>query len=696
MADIKYIISVDEKGAVTGIKNFSDQVDKLGESSKATDGKAGSLFATIAGASIVADLAGKAMGALTDFVSSASDEFLESEKIQHQLNATMKNLGIDTDANSKRFDDFADAIMAATTVDDDMVKSLVSLGLRMGISDDQIESATTSAIGLSKAFGVDLEAAMKMVAQATEGSYDMMGRYLPQLKGAETGSEKAAIAAKAMADGFKIAQAETQTIGGKMEQAKNEINNAKEGVGEFTAKLESMAYKALVPATKLLTEFIDQLNKVDQRDANDRFEKQLMADRDALEAVAKTIGADYLAATSRVATATLSAADASRYYSNILGNLVASSGAAARAYNAYEASQKPVVNTTKDLTLGTGAAAKATKTLADEMGIVTKSQVEAKIAKIEQALKKYHGQITGKEEDKLRKELKDLNDELFDMEKVYKDMPTLSKNFNAELLKLVPTLGADKKAVDALGKAVLDTSGTFKTSWHDAVQSALDSTDKWLQGASQAISAISGAIGQHYQNKAIAMDNDYQKQLETIKNSKMSEEEKQIAITALEADYQMKRRELAKKEAEAKKATAIVESIINVAQGVTAAWKLGPILGPIMAAIVAAAGLVQISKIKSSPIPLAQGAIFKQPTFLTSPNSGQQYQVAEAGEAEIISNGRQIREAIFGKGGGNGGRAISLVVPIYVGGKKIEEHVIRIVEDQSQLGRLRIAGKAVN
>jgi hypothetical protein len=107
-------------------------------------------------------------------------------------------------------------------------------------------------------------------------------------------------------------------------------------------------------------------------------------------------------------------------------------------------------------------------------------------------------------------------------------------------------------------------------------------------------------------------------------------------------------------------------------------------------------GLVQISKIKSSPIPLAQGAIFKQPTFLTSPNSGQQYQVAEAGEAEIISNGRQIREAIFGKGGGNGGRAISLVVPIYVGGKKIEEHVIRIVEDQSQLGRLRIAGKAVN
>ena len=50
------------------------------------------------------------------------------------------------------------------------------------------------------------------------------------------------------------------------------------------------------------------------------------------------------------------------------------------------------------------------------------------------------------------------------------------------------------------------------------------------------------------------------------------------------------------------KAAAIAEAIINVATGVTAALKLGPILGPVMAGIITSLGATQIAMIMSSTI----------------------------------------------------------------------------------------------
>lgn len=47
------------------------------------------------------------------------------------------------------------------------------------------------------------------------------------------------------------------------------------------------------------------------------------------------------------------------------------------------------------------------------------------------------------------------------------------------------------------------------------------------------------------------------------------------------------------------KAAAIANAVVNTAEGITKAWSLGPILGPAMAATVAAAGAVQIQTIKS-------------------------------------------------------------------------------------------------
>ncbi|KKK90085.1 hypothetical protein LCGC14_2726640, partial [marine sediment metagenome] len=68
-------------------------------------------------------------------------------------------------------------------------------------------------------------------------------------------------------------------------------------------------------------------------------------------------------------------------------------------------------------------------------------------------------------------------------------------------------------------------------------------------------------------------------------------------------------------------AAAIGNAIINISEGITKAWSFGPILGPPLAAIVAAAGAAQIAAIASaSPgggtTPSAAGAT---PTFNNQP-----------------------------------------------------------------------------
>jgi len=68
----------------------------------------------------------------------------------------------------------------------------------MGITTDTIEEATKGAIGLSKSLGIGTNAAMKALALSTQGNYQMLERYIPALRGANTESEKAAILSKAM------------------------------------------------------------------------------------------------------------------------------------------------------------------------------------------------------------------------------------------------------------------------------------------------------------------------------------------------------------------------------------------------------------------------------------------------------------------------------------------------------------------
>ena len=127
------------------------------------------------------------IGALKNSVTA----YMNQEKADRRLAASLLSIGDASTTTRKRLISFASELQKTTGLEDDAIENLISFGLQMGISTDKIEDATKGAIGLSKAFGMDLEAAMKAVAMANKGQFTQLARYIPELRVANTEAEKA-------------------------------------------------------------------------------------------------------------------------------------------------------------------------------------------------------------------------------------------------------------------------------------------------------------------------------------------------------------------------------------------------------------------------------------------------------------------------------------------------------------------------
>ena len=103
---------------------------------------------------------------------------------------------------------------------------------------------------------------------------------------------------------------------------------------------------------------------------------------------------------------------------------------------------------------------------------------------------------------------------------------------------------------------------------------------------------------------------------------------------------------------------------------------------------------IAYSMIKSQPIGAAKGAIFKQKALLMSQASGQEYEVAEGGEAEIVSSPRQLREAILGQGS-TAGQPGLLEIHLYIEGKEMKDFIVKTIRERGRSELMLIHPRAV-
>ena len=155
------------------------------------------------------------------------------EQAVNDLESAIASSGQSTEKWSKKLQDVASSIQKITIYGDEALMPVMALGLNMGIGADKMEESTKAAIGLSKAFGIDLKTSMKMVALAMQGEFTLLQRYVPELRSVSTEAEKLAIFQKLVAAGFQQAQAETKTASGQYQQLKNELGDLGELVGKL-------------------------------------------------------------------------------------------------------------------------------------------------------------------------------------------------------------------------------------------------------------------------------------------------------------------------------------------------------------------------------------------------------------------------------------------------------------------------------
>ncbi len=182
---------------------------------------------------------------------------MEQERADVLLAQSLANVGKTSGKAFKDLKLYAAELQKLTKYGDEATQQLMSLGINLGVSSDEIADATKGAIGLTAAMGgkMGLQDAMKNVALALQGEFTMLNRYIPELRSAATESEKMAILQRKMADGFKIAEAEAMTASGRMAQMKNDLGDAAETLG-----MELIPY--ITKAAKKISELVRKFSNL--------------------------------------------------------------------------------------------------------------------------------------------------------------------------------------------------------------------------------------------------------------------------------------------------------------------------------------------------------------------------------------------------------------------------------------------------
>jgi hypothetical protein len=168
---------------------------------------------------------GLATGAL------AVKAFAEQEAAETSLRATLETHGYAVAGNMLKYQELAAQIQRTTIYGDEFAMGLMTSGLNLGISAEQIGTVTQQALGLAQALGIDTTMAMRAMALATQGNFTMLSRYMPALRGVTDATKGLKIVQDAASQGLVQAEAYSKTLAGQWEQLKNAAGDLAEAVG---------------------------------------------------------------------------------------------------------------------------------------------------------------------------------------------------------------------------------------------------------------------------------------------------------------------------------------------------------------------------------------------------------------------------------------------------------------------------------
>jgi len=197
-----------------------------------SSGKLGKLMSTAklaAGAVAMVFASKMIVGVAKNFVDAANQQELALKK----LHASLAQNGDAADFLVPKFERFAAQMQKQTIFGDELIMEQMAMGVNLGITSDKIEEATKASIGLAARYGIDLPTAMMLMGRASQGQTEMLTRYGIVIDKNLSDQEKFNQLLEIGAGSFQLAQAQTQTFSGKLEQFSNQWGDLKEKFGLF-------------------------------------------------------------------------------------------------------------------------------------------------------------------------------------------------------------------------------------------------------------------------------------------------------------------------------------------------------------------------------------------------------------------------------------------------------------------------------
>lgn len=166
------------------------------------------------------------------FISESIEAFGQQEMAERKLADALRLVSDEAAAGFGGLKAYAAQLQTMTTIGDETTLEVMALGASLGkLSGQALKDATVASIGLSRAAGIDLTAAMRLVAKAAQGDTASLSRYGIQLDSTLDPQEKFNELLRQGAESFSIAQGEIETTAGKLQQFRNSAGDAKEEFG---------------------------------------------------------------------------------------------------------------------------------------------------------------------------------------------------------------------------------------------------------------------------------------------------------------------------------------------------------------------------------------------------------------------------------------------------------------------------------
>ena len=201
----------------------------------------------------------------------------------------------------------ASAMQDETGAADEMTLASMAQMVALGVTTDKLEEAARATVAL-KSVGLEASTAQRAVALAMQGNYDILNRYVPALRTANSEQEKAAIFNDLVTRGYSQQRDLLNTVAGRWNELRGRIGDAMEEIGGAIAKGSSFT-GILASMSDKVKEFGERVKTwVEDGGAEEAFNKITTAVTGFYNAIKKVIDARVEIAAGLITTAVVALA----------------------------------------------------------------------------------------------------------------------------------------------------------------------------------------------------------------------------------------------------------------------------------------------------------------------------------------------------------------------------------------------------